>query len=173
MFAFVDPLLQWMLLLATLAILIALGYLIWGKHPGIPLYFCMVGGLFGYVTSLIIWWLFGMLLWLPYQKQLNAFGMDVHDVGWAFGVYFIPPIIGLMFLLSTLASLIALRQSTRDRKMVVVGSNMVPGLLLLLLALGSASWGYLVFDIAMLLMGLCWGFILYRIAIRRSKLRFA
>jgi hypothetical protein len=138
---FLSSLIKLMLLSATLAILAALGYQIWGKHPRLPLYFCAVGGLFGYVTSLIIWWLFGMLLWLPYQKQLSAFGMDIDDNGWAFGVLFVPPVIGLMFLLSTLASLTALRQSMRDGKMAVVGSNMVPGLLLILLAIGTASWG--------------------------------
>src|SRR5258705_4468049 len=173
MFVFVPPLIELVFLLATMAIVIALGYLVWGKPPKITLYFCVAGGLFGYVTSLIIWWLFGMLLWLPYRKQLSASGMDIDDNGWAFGVLFVPPVIGLLFLLSTLASLIALRQSMRDRKLAVVGSNTVPGLLLMLLAIGSASWGYLGFDIVMLLMGLCWGLVLYRIAIRRSKLRLA
>ena len=170
---FVPPLVRSIFILATMAVLIALGYQIWSKHPKMPLYFCLVGGLFGYVTSLAIWWLFGVLLWLPYEERLMAFGMAVDGEGWAFGVLLFPPVIGLMFLLSTLASLIALHQSIRDRKMAVLWSNMAPGLLLTLLAIGTASWGFLGFDIGMLLMGLCWGLALYQIAMRHSKLRFA
>jgi hypothetical protein len=170
---FLSPLIQLILLLATSAILIALGYQIWGKHPKISLYFCVIGGLLGYVTSLVTWWLFGMLLWLPYQQQLRNFDMGVDDNGWALGVFLVPPVIGLTFLLSTLASLIVLRQSMRDRKMAVVWSNMTPGILLTLLSIGTAGWGFLGFDVGMLLVGLCWGVVLYRIAVRHSKLRFA
>jgi hypothetical protein len=169
---FVPPIIKLMLPLATLAILIALGYQIWGKHQKMPLYFCVVGGLFGYVTSLVVWQLF-VLLWIPYQKQLGAFGLAMDVEGWGFGELFVPPVIGLLFLWSTLASLVALCQPMRNRKIAVIGSNIVPGLLLILLAAWQGSLAFLGFSTVMLLTGLCWGLVLYRIAIRHSKLRLA
>ena len=142
------------------------------KTPKMPWYFCLIGGLFGSVTSLAFWRLFGMVFWLPYPTR-QSFGIGLDAEGWGFGEFFVPPIVGVLFLLSTLASMLALRQPMRYRKMAVVGSNMVPGLLLILRGIGSSSLDYLGFSIVMLLTGLCWGLILYRIAIRRTKLVFA
>jgi hypothetical protein len=160
-------------LAATLVLLIAYGYLVRGKNPKMPWYLCLVGGLVGYITSLMFWWIYGMLLWSPYRTQLIALGMSTDAEGWGFGELFIPPIVGFLFLWSTLASLLALRQPMRHRKIAVAGSNLIPGLLLSLLGMGSGSLSFLVFGLAVLLTGLCWGFILYRIAIRRSNLLFA
>jgi hypothetical protein len=169
---FAPPFIILTFLLVTSAILMALGFLRWGKNPKMPLYFCVVGGLFGYLTSVAIWRLF-VLLWMPYQKQLNAFGMGMDTEGWAFGELFVPPIIGLLFLWSTLASVMALRQPMRNRKIAVIGSNMVPGLLLISTATWNGSLALLGFSVVVVLTGLCWGLVLYRIAIRRRKLRLA
>jgi hypothetical protein len=138
------------------------------KNPKMPWYFCLVGCLFGYVTSLAFWWFLGMLVWLPYQTR-QRFGIGLDAEGWGFGELFIPSIVGILFLFSTLASVLALRRRMRYRKIAVVGSNVMPGLLLFLS--GSLSFIYLGFG--MLLAGLCWGLVLYRIAVRRTKLIFA
>jgi hypothetical protein len=168
---FVSRHIDLMLLSATLVILIAFGYRTWGKNPKMPWYFCLVGGLFGYVTSLVFWWFFGMLVWLPYQTR-QRFGIDLDAEGWGLGEIFVPLVVGVLFLLSTLASVLALRQPMRYRKIAVVGSNMVPALLLILPVIGSSSLSYLGFVMLMLLTGLCWGLLLYGIAIRRTKFIF-
>jgi hypothetical protein len=142
------------------------------KNPKMPWHFCLAGGLFGYVTSLAFWRLFGMLVSLPYPTR-QSFGVGLDAEGWGFGEIIVPLIAGVLFLLSTLASVLALRQPMRYRKMAVVGSNMVPGFLLILPVIGSLSVSYLGFGIVMLLTGVCWGLILYRIAIRRTKLILA
>jgi hypothetical protein len=120
----------------------------------------------------MFWWIYGMVLWSPYRTQLIAFGSTDFE-GWAFGEVFIPPIIGFLFLWSTWASLLALRQPMRYRKMAVVGSNLIAGLLLMLLGAAYASLSCLALGLAVLLTGLCWSFVLHRIAFRRSNLIFS
>jgi hypothetical protein len=142
------------------------------KNPRMPWYFCLVGGFFGYIASLAFWRLFGMLLWLPYPTR-QSFGIGLDAEGWGSGEIIVPLIVGILFLLSTMASGLALRQPMRYREIAVVGSNMVPGLLLILLMIGSPDLSYLGFGLVMLLTGLCWGLVLYRIAIRRAKFIFA
>jgi hypothetical protein len=170
---FVPSLIGLVFLAATLVLLVAIGYLVRGKNPKVPWYLGLLGGLIGYITSLMFWWIYGMVLWSPYRTQLIAFGMSIDTEGWVFGELFIPPVVGLLFLWSTWASLLALRQPMRYRKIAVVGSNLLPGLSLILLGTGSASSSFPAFGLAVLLTGLCWSFILYRIAIRRSNLIFA
>jgi hypothetical protein len=137
----------------------------------LPLYFCLAGGLVGCVASEVAWLTLGGFLWMPHWRQLRDYGMYVDDNGVAMGVFFVPPIMGLAFLMSTLMSLIAVRWIGHP-KLVLILLNLVPGLWL---SLGGANgilhgrgWNDPGFEIACLLIGLGWGAALYALMVRRS-----
>jgi hypothetical protein len=135
------------------------------------LYFCLVGGLVGCVTSFIAYWVLGALLWMPYWRELRDHGMDADDIGVAMGVVLVPPIIGGAFLVSTLVSLIVVRW-TGHPKLVFVLLNLVPGVLVASLGVNAIvhgrGWGEPGFEIACLLIGLGWGATLHALTARRS-----
>jgi hypothetical protein len=137
----------------------------------LPLYFCLAGGLVGCVTSAVAWWMLGAFLWMPYWRQLRDHGMDADDNGWAIGVAFVPPVIGVAFLLSTLISLITVRWAGHP-KLVLVAINSMPGLWLTLNGVNGIFhgryWDDPGFEIACLLIGLGWGSALYALTVRRS-----
>ena len=97
--------------------------------------------------------------------------MGADDNGWAMGVVFVPPIIGVAFLMSTLISLITVRWTGRP-KLVLISLNLMPGLWLTLLGVNGVLhgryWDYPGFEIACLLIGLVWGAALYALTVRRS-----
>jgi hypothetical protein len=139
------------------------------NHP--PLYVCFAGGLVGWFASAVAWFALGMLLWMPYWRQLRDHGMDVDDNGWAMGIVFVPPAIGLAFLMSTLLSLIIVRWKGYP-KLVSIVLNLMPGLWLTLSGVNGVvhgrHWDYPGFEIACLLIGLGWGAALYALTVRRG-----
>jgi hypothetical protein len=137
----------------------------------LPLYFCLAGGLVGYVTSFAAYWLLAALLWMPYWRQLRDHGMDADDIGVAMGVVVVPPIIGAAFLVSTLVSLIVVRW-TGHPKLVFILLNLMPGVLVTSLGVNTIvhgrGWGEPGFELACLAIGLGWGAALYALTVRRS-----
>ena len=136
----------------------------------LPLYFCLAGGLVGGIASEVALFALGGLLWMPYWRQLRDYGMYVDDIGVAIGVYLVPPVAGLAFLISTLMSLIVVRWIGHPR-LVLILLNLVPGLLMTLAAvngiLQGRGWNEPGFEIACLLIGLGWGAALYALTVRR------
>jgi hypothetical protein len=145
------------------------------RNPNqLSLWFCLAGGPFGCLTSAIAWFLLGAVLWMPYWQQLRALGMSADDNGWAMGMAVVPPFVGLTFLFSTLASLIVLRYYRRGVahiRLVLTGINLIPGLLYVLLIADGfrrfGTWQFPGFEVAIVLIGLSWGFILSEIFLRR------
>jgi hypothetical protein len=136
----------------------------------LPLYFCLAGGLVGCVTSAVAWWMLGTLLWLPHGRLLRDHGMATDDIGAAMGVFVVPPVIGLAFLVSTPMSLITVRWIGHP-KLVFILLNLVPGLLVTSLGVNAIlhgrGWSEPGFEIACLLIGLGWGAALYMLMVRR------
>jgi hypothetical protein len=137
----------------------------------LPLYLCLAGGLVGGLASGIAWLALGFLLWMPYWRQLRDYGMAADDNGWAMGIFFVPPLMGVAFLLSTLMALIIVRWIAHPKPVFIV-LNLVPGLWLtvngLTGILRGRSWDDPGFEVAVLLIGLGWGAALYALARRRS-----
>jgi hypothetical protein len=97
--------------------------------------------------------------------------MDADDNGWAMGIALVPPWIGVMFLISTLISLIAVRW-TGHPKLVFILLNLVPGLWWTLGQINGVFhgryWDWPGFETACLLIGLGWGVALYALTERRT-----
>jgi hypothetical protein len=90
--------------------------------------------------------------------------MNADDNGWAMGTFFVPPIIGVAFMVSTLTSLIAVRW-TGHPKLVLIVLNSIPGLWWTWQSVGGVLhgryWEYPGFEFTLLLIGLGWGVALY------------
>jgi hypothetical protein len=137
----------------------------------LPLYFCLAGGVVGCVAAEIAWCTLGGFLWMPHWRQLRDYGMYIDDNGVAMGVVFVPPVVGLAFLVSTLLSLITVRWIGHP-KLVFILLNLVPGMLLTLGEvngiLRGRGWNEPGLEIACLLIGLGWGAALYMLTVRRG-----
>ncbi|MDP3075445.1 hypothetical protein [Bradyrhizobium sp.] len=131
----------------------------------------LAGGLGGGVASGVAWLALGNLLWLPYWRQLRDHGMNADDNGWAMGFIFVPPVMGVAFLISTLVSLLIVRWIAYP-KLVLILLNSVPGLLLTLNGtneiIHGRYWEYPGFEIACLLIGFAWGVALFELMVRRG-----
>ncbi|MDB5505090.1 MAG: hypothetical protein JWR89_4992 [Tardiphaga sp.] len=142
-------------------------------------WFCLVGGAFGSVAGAVCWWSLGALLWLPYWKTLSAHHMISDDIGWALGLYIVPPVIGFMMLIATAISIGIVRASPdTNRKGLLILIHLIPGLALSILQLSNWTRMSVIespgFEIAVLAIGLCWALMLIDIMKkRRTRLGLA
>ena len=140
-----------------------------------PILICLAGGLFGGVMSAIAWRLLDMLLWVPYWESLSSLGMTSNSVGWAFGSVLVPSMIGFLFVLSTVASIFMAQTfyAAQRSRWIAVAINVVPGLLGIAQGAGmrlqEGVWEYPGFEVAVVLIGVCWGLIFSRIALARRR----
>ena len=97
--------------------------------------------------------------------------MNADDIGFAMGVIYVPPVMGVAFLISTLSSLILVRWIAYP-KLVLVLLNSVPGLFLTLNGINEIIhgryWENPGFEIACLLIGFGWGVALFELMVRRG-----
>lgn len=148
---------------------IALG---WGaKAYHLSLWVCLAGGLFGAAMSAVAWLLLGRHFWMPNLSRLGARRMTADDNGWAMGLMFVPPVVGLMFVVSTFVSLIMVQYAWgfAHSGLVLLGLNVAPSLVQIFLCAKafrrSGYWEYPGFEIALVLIGIAWGSILNAIVL--------
>jgi hypothetical protein len=132
----------------------------------LSVYICLAGGVAGGMASAIAWLTLGAFLWMPYRQQLRDHGIMVDDNGWAMGLFFVPPAIGIAFFISSLIGLIA-AQWTGHPRLILVVAGLAPGLLLtidgLIVFARNRYWYNPGFEAACSLIGLGWGTALYAI----------
>ncbi len=126
------------------------------------------GGILGCGATYLLWILLGTVLWFPYWAALRKLGMYTHDVEMTYLIPLGPPVVGLMFLLTSLMALVVMRVFRHARASLIAARvlQFVPGLATFVL-LNSAMprdriWHYPLAEISVLLIGALWGWWLVR-----------
>jgi hypothetical protein len=135
-------------------------------------WFSLLGATCGAFATAVIWFLLATLLWLPNWRVLRAYGMYVHDVEATYLVAFGWPVTGALFFVATLLSLLSMTFiKGRGGRVAVYFLNALPAVVVLLLlnphlpsGVMGGSWHYPLAETAVLAIGLCWSFLLQKIA---------
>jgi hypothetical protein len=125
----------------------------------------LIGGVLGYAASWISLALLGVFVWGPNWQHLNALGFKFHHANYTYAFLFDPPIFAFAFLITTLASVLVLRQSRSSHlRAISIGLNLLPGLMSI-----AQTREYPGLEIALLAIGIGWGFFLHWAVLRRRQ----
>jgi hypothetical protein len=117
------------------------------------------------VATFVLWFALAVALWFPFWSQLRHMRMYTHDVEMTYLIVLGPPIVGVTFIVATVAALIVARScGSRRRDTLARAILFLPGVatFLNLNPLRDLTWHYPLAEASVLAIGAALGWLLIR-----------
>ncbi len=129
----------------------------------------IVGGIATCAATYVGWFVLAVLVWQPFRRIMRDFGMFYDDIGASYILILGPPYIGLIFVLTTVASLIVFLLVHRSKYWFALFTlpNVLPAIVVFLtFNLGLSGnifadhiWRFPLAEIVVLLIGIGWSIV--------------